>query len=290
MKEIHKQTLYTLKYTIFINGVPTDASGNVVVTANNTILGNATKTAGKTGEYTMILPVAMNDEETSINVTWTFTISSQTLVVDEVYQVVTPYIQWSDFYNDFASFNKSYEDYLEAEKVARYIINAYCGQDFGKREKTNEVDGSGDSALFLPEKLIYLNNVSWYEENTNVIYVDQDIPWETAADGWILRKRYDYYDMDPVRTDKTRFTRNHIYYIDGIWGWETVPSAISEAAKILVGSYVCPDVTYRNKYIESIKSGDWRIQFNKNAYEGTGDANVDNILESYRIHVAFGVI
>lgn len=289
MKEIHKQSLTTLKHTIFVNGVPTDASGNVTVTVDSNILGNATKTNGKVGEYTMLLPSSYNSVENIINVTWSFTVSSQNFVIEESYDVVTPYVEWIEFYSDFAGFGKTFEDYLEAEKVARYIINSYCGQSFGKREAVYEVDGSGGDALILPERLLELEDVSWYEE-PNVIYVDQEIPWEQSGDGWILRKRFDYSDPSPIKSDSIRFKRNHIYFIDGLWGWNSVPAEISEAAKILVGSYVCPDITYRNRYLESIKSGDWRIQISKAAWQGTGDANVDDILKDFRSFIAFGVI
>lgn len=216
-------------------------------------------------------------------------VQGRNITVQEYYVVVTPYIQWSDFYNDFSSAGKTYQDYLEAEKVARQVIDSYCGQSFGRITTTYEVDGSGDSSLTLPYRLINLLDVSWYED-PNVIHVDQDIPWELAADGWVLRKRFDYSDPDPVRSNKERFKRDHIYYIRGNWGWDGVPAGVGEAAKILAGSYVCPDITYRNRYLESIKSGDWRIQFSSEAWKGTGDAVVDEILDNYRTHMTFGVI
>lgn len=289
MKEIHKQSLTTLTHTIFVNGVPTDAAGTVAVTANSVLLGNAVKTTGKTGEYTILLPSTYNAVEGFIDVTWSFQLSSQNFVVEETYTVVTPYVHWINFYTDFSEFGKTFQDYIEAEQVARYIINSFCGQTFGKREAIYEIDGTGSDGLILPERLLELTDVSWYDD-PGVIYVDQDVIWELAGDGWILRQRFDYSDPDPLKVESIRFKRDHIYFIDGIWGWNSVPAEIMEAAKILVGSYVCPDITYRNRYLESIKSGDWRLQFNPSAWKGTGDANVDEILKDFRSFISFGVI
>lgn len=289
MKELYRQSLSTIKYTIFVNGVPTDAAGNVTVTVNSNILGNATKTTGKTGEYTMVLPPNYTSEEQYLDVTWSFAIGAHNFVITESYKVITPYIEWPDFYADFAQYSKTYDDYIEAEKVARYVINSFCGQKFGKIQATYDVEGNGNDGLILPERLLTLTDISWYED-PYVIYVEQDVPWELAADGWIIRKRQDYSDPDPVRTEFDTFKRNRKYFVEGVWGWKSVPAEIQEAAKILIGSYLCPDVTYRNKYLESIKSGDWRLQFSKQAWSGTGDANVDTILEDFRNYIAFGVI
>lgn len=289
MKEIYTQTPIKLRYTVYVDGVPTDPVANTVsVKVNDVSIGNATR--DEAGKYSISLPSSYNAAEGFIDVLWSFNISSSAYAVKEEYSVVTPYVGWDQFQAEFAQYNQTYADYQEAERVARYIIHAYCGQEFGKIIATYDVDGSGDDGLPLPKRLLSLTDVSWWEESENVIYVEEDITWEIAADGWLLRKRNEYRGLRIGAQASPRWPRNRIHMVEGTWGYKSVPAEIVQAARLLIKSYVCPDQAYRNKYIDNIKSGEWRIQYTPEAWAGTGDANVDDILKSFRLYPLIGVI
>jgi hypothetical protein len=53
---------------------------------------------------------------------------------------------------------------------------------------------------------------------------------------------------------------------------------------------MCQDHKYRDKYLQSIKMGDWRIQFHDLAFNGTGNATADKLLLDYRIYPGVGII
>jgi hypothetical protein len=77
------------------------------------------------------------------------------------------------------------------------------------------------------------------------------------------------------------FASGKYYTIHGAFGWESVPSKINYATMLLVRDYACSDDIYRRKGVVSINSGNWRMDFAKNAFDGTGNADVDRILGEY---------
>lgn len=287
MKEIYVQAPAKLNYTLFVEGVETDAVSNPMVSVNGISIGQSTKSS--TGKYSIDLPASYNAAEGFIDVVWTFNIGSSTYNVKDAYVIVTPYIEWSEFKDLFAQYNQTYNDYRKAERVARYVINSYCSQKFGKIQTTYYVDGSGDDGLILPERLAILNDVSW-DDGDNVIYTETDFEWQVVADGWILRRENEYRPARIGCDPYPRFKRNRSYIVFGTWGYLSVPAEVRQAAELLLNSYVCPDSSYRNHYIDNIKSGEWRIQYAGQAWAGTGDANVDMMLKEFRQTPMIGVI
>lgn len=303
MKEILANTISDVYYDVFKNGILTDATGDVTVSIfkNGVKLIDsaiATKVTGKTGKYSYTVPVSVSidsvvtgvvTEEGDLEIDWTFTISGNTLTVKEWYSVVTPYSPWS-YFNDAG---KSYADYLECERVARFIIDSYCGQNFGQRLTTYAVEGHGTQALQLPQRLQTLINIDYIQQ-----YPTRPGPivglgypsWEIASDGWVLRQQPNVINIDPVWQDKALFRRNMIYNVKGVWGYPSVPTPIEEASKILIANLMCQDHKYRDKYLQAISMGEWRLQFHDLAYAGTGDATVDRLLLDYRIYPGVGMI
>lgn len=304
MEEILVNTISDTYFDVFKNGVLTDATGNVTVSVfkggvklvDSAV---ATKVAGKVGKYSYTLPVSVVvdtetigvvTEETELELVWTFTVSGSTLSISKIYDVVTPYAPWS-YFNDAG---KAYSDYLECERVARYLINSYCGQQFGKRTTIFAVEGHGTNVLRLPWKLLSLTDVTYFNQVNprpgRVIGVVGNPYWEISSDGWTLRQQPNRVDIDPVWPHKNDFRRNTLYNISGVWGYGAVPTAIEEAAKILIANLMCQDHKYRDKYLQSIKMGEWRLQFHDLAFAGTGDATVDKLLSDYRNYPGVGLI
>lgn len=303
MKEILANTISDVYYDVFKNGVLTDATGNVLVSVfkNGVKLVDsavATKITGKVGKYSYTLPVSVTveailtgvvTEEAELELDWTFTVSSSTLTVKDYYNVVTPYSPWN-YFNDAG---KTYVEYLECERVARYTINSYCGQEFGSRTTTFAVEGAGTDNLRLPWRLRTLSDVQYLRARPirpgRVIGLGSPL-WELASDGWVLRLQPNRVEIDTVWNTRPFFTRNMLYNVNGIWGYNSVPGPISEASKILTANIMCQDHKYRDKFLQSIKMGDWRLQFHDLAWNGTGDATVDRLLLDYRIYPGVGII
>jgi hypothetical protein len=301
LKEILTNTIHEAKYTIFVGGVATDATGSVLVSVlkNGTeIVSDATAVHGVLGEYKYILPptitvgsdqIAVTAEETDLELVWSFTVSTYAITAIEKYSVATPYAYWIDFKD-----SATYTDFIQCERVARFIIHAYCGQTFGIKEATYPIEGHGASSLLLTSRIIEVDSVASVNSTPprpgEVVGFSNVMPWEIIADGWAIRQQPQHTKLDPVNKYAIKFRRNKIYDVTGVWGHESVPIAIQEAAKILVSDLLCADHKYRDKYLDNIKMGDWRLQFASKAFSGTGNVLADQLLKDYRLDPGIGLI
>jgi hypothetical protein len=308
MKELLINSLSNIKYKIHVEGVLTDATGNVLVTVSRgetKLIDNqiATAVSDTDGTYKYLLPsyVVIDDEtipvttaEGILEVVWTFTLNSNNFIVKEYYNVVTPYCSWEYFEPISPNTEPSYSDYLECERIARFIINSYCGQEFGQEYTTYAVEGHGTNSLALPRKLQTLDTVTWtgndIQRPGNVIKYNYPYAWEVVGSGWTIRQQPYARGIDPVYNINSRFIRNRTYNVAGVWGYQSVPTAVEEASKILTADFMCKEAKYRDKYLDNIKMGDWRIQFAAGAFNGTGNAKADDLLIDYRLMPGLGLI
>lgn len=296
MKELLVNNLSTVEYIIYVDGVATAADGLVVAKAflngaeTSTTL---TVTTPSTGKYKALVPMSMVLEEGSVRIEWSFALQSNPVILSEEYAVVTPYAPWSYFQS-----KTTYAEYLECERVARKIIDWYCGQTFGKIEATYAVEGSDTNGLRMPRRLFSLTEVRWQDVYTNPSVITAPSPydgwieysWELIADGWILRTPRSRSRIDAAYPTRFSFKRNTSYNVEGIWGYSSVPTNVEEAAKIIIANLLCKDQKYRDKYLESIATGDWDIKFMKEAFTGTGSVTADQLLKEYRMFPGIGVI
>lgn len=81
----------------------------------------------------------------------------------------------------------------------------------------------------------------------------------------------------------TPWKNDYPFEITGDWGYKTIPAEVKEAAKLLVNDYACMEIAYRDRYLESIKAADWRLQFSAQAWEATGNVRADQLLSEYVI-------
>ncbi len=87
----------------------------------------------------------------------------------------------------------------------------------------------------------------------------------------------------PPGSYRNVFFRDDVQYnITGLWGYHDVPEDVRQAARLLVADYSCDESLWRDRYINAIKAGDWRIDFNGEAFQGTGNVVADQILAAYR--------
>jgi hypothetical protein len=308
MKEILVNNISNVEYKIYVDGTLTDATGNVLVTVSKggvKVVDNQTATAvtDTDGIYRYLLPTTtvVDDEEISVTtvegileVTWSFAIGSNSLSITEYYSVVTPYCSWDYFAPSGSDSTPTYQDYLECERVARFIINSYCGQEFGQEYTTYAVEGHGTNSLALPRRLQTLDTVTWVNNpvtrSGEVIGWDYPYAWEIIGSGWTIRQQPYAHDLDVTHSHKSRFIRNRTYNVSGLWGYSALPTAVEEAAKILTADFMCKEAKYRDKYLDNIKMGDWRIQFAAGAFVGTGNVKVDHLLLDYRLSPGIGLI
>lgn len=233
------------------------------------------------------------NEEGVGQVVWTFTApgagSGNTHTDD--YEIVTPLLTTREVRKIYPQ--ATVEEANELEAAVRHLISSVTGQTFGKRTETLQIVGSGERSLKLPKRLISYTSVG----DPNFTY--NNAAFLIKGDGWYLKKIVTdpsdgsliKYALPEEVTDPIHYPfggdyyytyrKDIVYTISGTWGWESVPAAVREAAKLLVGDYACQEQQYRDKFIKTMTSGDWRFEFHSGAWQGTGNKRADQLLDAF---------
>jgi hypothetical protein len=203
-------------------------------------------------------------------------------VIKSYYDVVSPYatvqeIVASGNFNisDINARNyKSPTTIRDMESVARHVINAYTGRQFGRFYDTRTFDGTDKDRLYSDEHFSWVGAVSvvggdilYTETNGNEVEISPSGHLVSILDGG----------------ETLGFPEGYRYRVTGIYGEKSVPYDIQLAAKMLTIHYLCEDASKQNKYIEQTKFGESALKTNRLAFAGTGLMAVDRILEPYRI-------
>ncbi len=246
-----------------------------------------------TGVLSFDLPFHLVQNDKTLDVQWSFDYveSDSTYSYSNNFpvRVVTPILPL-DAIARILDVQESDESVAEIEKVVRKIIQAHTGQSFGKFVGTKSITGSGEPHLRLPARLLRLRKVNnsanllpnlvvrgdgWYIQNLN-----WGIP-PLKADFHGLHYLSNGVIEAPIGIKRYSWAENVEYVIDGDWGWDAVPGAVQEAARILINDYSCADSAYRDRYIQSVSAVDWRMEFNSGAYSETGNVKADQLLNNY---------
>jgi hypothetical protein len=70
-------------------------------------------------------------------------------------------------------------------------------------------------------------------------------------------------------------------------GYSKVPTDIVRATELLIHDIDCGKLDYYKRYIGAYNTDQFRIQFDKAVFEGTGNLIVDKILDKYRKPIEF---
>lgn len=240
-------------------------------------------------------PIAwpLNTHDATLKIVWKNASASFSRVT--YVEIVTPIVPLYVL-DDIFDLTTPDEDKYDAERLVRRIIEVYTGQNFGFFTGTKVVQGNDTTELAMPTPLITfaaMNDYSFEYEPTSFVI---------RGEGWFLAQRPGgYYTIKdsppdaildmfndgviiaPTAIKKPDFCFRSDYKITGDWGYSFVPTGVQEAAKILINDYACQDAAYRDKYLHSMKSADWRFEFNQGAFDGTGNVKADQLLEPYRL-------
>lgn len=259
-------------------------------------------------ELSFTLPFALARTDSEYEVHWQFeyTEDGQDYEYDEYtpLSVITPILPLSEI-KEILGEGSTDAEAEEVEKSVRYIIQAHTGQFFGKFIGKISVTGSGQNFLRLPRKLLTLNSINgsnhwvdsmtlrgagWYLKSKTLAFPP---PIRADWDGW-NEATYAYSGHVPIVAPNTKtlnkFLENVEYEIDGVWGWNAVPDAVQEAAKLLINDYACEDSQYRDRFLTSMSAADWRIQFHDGAFSNTGNVRANQLLAEYVLHRGWTVV
>jgi hypothetical protein len=265
----------------------------------------ATKIETDNGSYKINIPYHLTNRQKRLKVNWGYEINGESESHATFVEVVQPYCSIAEAIEDLGFGTdpsdpkyKTYHELVMAEKYARKVIDNFTGQRFCLYDDVQVVYGSGSDILLLPSKLntlheLYANDILLLDtlnEINNWNYVTQ-----IAESGFGIRiNRADMLDntvytangmVPPSINDHNSgvFIKNYRYRVQGKYGWSTVPDDIEIACIELMKDYFSKDSTWRAKYVKNVQSFDWKFEYNPEAYSGTGNVYVDQLLLPYVI-------
>lgn len=306
MHQIVRGTTELAEFEIYVNGKLSNADGNVVVSVTDATYGTVVGTSGNAvndpilGRYTFTLDSSYTSLNRVLRLQWNYTVGGKAVSSEDFYEVFTPYASVSsiiDYYNfgtrpadlDF----KSQQEIIMAERIARYQIDAYTGQSFGRYWGDQEVFGYHSDAIELTQRMVnvkklYENGVLVIDYTTDPIYNTFGYDVELSTTNKALRIVKNAQDViyegqyDPTILYYGRFRQHSRYKVYGEFGWSYVPQDINHCAVRLVGNLLSRDAQWRERYLKKVNLSEISFELADGAFNGTGDVIVDSILDSYR--------
>jgi hypothetical protein len=213
--------------------------------------------------------------------------SDEQILQDETYEIVRPYVDPSTK----ATTASDIAAYAINEEIARAVIDSVVPDGFYYKKKVLKFEGSGSDYLPIWDDVKKILSV--YENNMLV----EDRQYEVSPDKTaIIEKSTDNINraesaplvlpaassdsLDPQFVYRG-FGKTWDYRITVEHGYTTVPSDIVRATEMLIHDLECGKLDYYKRFISSYNTDQYRIQFDKGLFEGTGNIIVDKILSKY---------
>ena len=209
------------------------------------------------------------------------------IVSDTTYEIVRPYVNPTTK-GDTASDISAYAD---NEELARAIIDSIVGEGFYYKKKVLNFTGTGSDYLPIWDDVkkvltVYENN-KLVTDRTYEVTSDKTAIVEKSTDN-INRAESAPLVLPSASSDSLDpqfiyrgFGKTWDYRITVEYGHTSVPSYIVKATEMLVHDIECGKLDYYKRFISSYNTDQYRIQFDKGLFEGTGNILVDKILSKY---------
>jgi hypothetical protein len=214
---------------------------------------------------------------------------------DETYEVVRRYVNPSEE----APEEESLADYEKYEEIARAIIDSVIPEGFYYTKKIIETTGLG--ADYLPlwpdaKKLlkVYENNVLVYDSDYPELY---PVNFEITKDKSAITVKYAgtfnrsesapnvipaaYSDLLDMQFAYRGFVQTYDYIVVVEAGYANIPQDIVRATRLLIEDIACGKLDYYKRYMIYYSTDQFKIRFDDQVFEGTGNLIVDKILSKY---------
>lgn len=214
--------------------------------------------------------------------------TSANLIFEDFYEVRRPYTDP----NTKGTTATEIAAYAADEQLARAIIDSIVDGGFYYIKKDILATGNGSDFIAVWDKVVKINSV--YENNVLIT----SKTFELTKDGSAITQTYtgelnrsesapvllpaSSSDYTELIYGYTGFPREYDYRINTDVGYINVPSDIKRATELLVEDISCGRLDYYKRYIGSYNTDQFRIQFDKAVFQGTGNILVDKILEKYK--------
>jgi len=219
---------------------------------------------------------------------------------EENLDIIRPYVDPSKL----GSTASEIQEYKTLEMVARSIIDTIITDGFYNSKHIVQRSADGSDYFSIWESA---NRVLKVYENNALVY-DIDTP---ETNEFNFRVTYDNSAIERVIAE--RFNRSeqgaqqyprafgdlgysagsiavgfpkgwdYTFILDS--GYKAVPADVEYATKLLIEDLKCGKLDYYTRYVSSYNSDQFRIQFDKKLFEGTGNMIVDKILDKYAVTI-----
>jgi hypothetical protein len=192
------------------------------------------------------------------------------------------------------------EEYKTLEMVARSIIDTIIVDGFYNSKHIVQRNGDGSDYFAIWEDI---NKVLKVYENNELVYdVDQPgltpfefkVTFDNSAVERIITERYNREEQGAQQYPRSYGDLGYVPGINSVgfpkgWdytfvldiGYRALPPDVEYAAKLLIEDLKCGKLDYYTRYVTSYNSDQFKIQFDKKIFEGTGNMIVDKILDKY---------
>ena len=240
-------------------------------------------TAGDTIQYPL-----SSKYDTDYHVIITADLEDTEIIFDDVFSIVRPYVIPATL-GETAS---QIADYTRLEEIARAVIDSVIPEGFYYKKKVLETVGLG--ADYIPLWMDAKKILAVYENNllvtdrTYEITKDKTAITETVSD--MVNRNEQAPLIIPAATSDIvdanlpplrGFPNGYDYKFILESGYPSVPSDIARAATLLIDDIKCGRIDYYQRYITSYNTDQFKLQFDKRMFEGTGNIVVDKILSKY---------
>lgn len=271
-------------------------SGQVIVSSSGTIVD-----IDYPGEYQYIVPSQYLQYDRVFKIQWEYSVNSVPIKEIDYLYVVTPYCTVDEIAEELGFSMRSedanympYEKIQSAERLARMVIDTELGFSINKKQTTVSAYGSGADTITLSDRII---SISSLKENDELVV---DIPNNYSIFGFDIEVTETNYgirivppnpgddideqeEFDFTGLNKGRFRNGYRYDITGVFGFDYIPQEIKQCVFLLVNDLLCNDNTWRTKYVKKINSGQMSVELSSLAFNGTGNALVDSLLQKFKM-------
>jgi hypothetical protein len=220
----------------------------------------------------------------------------ENIVVEDVVDITRPYVDP----NSLGSTASEIAEYTQLEMVARSIIDTIVTDGFYNSKQIVQGVGQGSDYFSVWKDFnkilkVYENNILIYDFETPD---DNVYSFNITADNSGVQRFFDaeynrveqgaivlppaYGDLGSVGSGRiVDFPRGYDYIFVLDAGYKTVPADVEYATKLLIEDLKCGKLDYYKRYVTSYNTDQYKIEFDKSIFAGTGNMLVDKILDKY---------
>lgn len=218
-----------------------------------------------------------------------------TTVLNDNLDIIRPYVNS----NKLGTTASEIAEYRMLELVSRSIIDTIIPNGFYNHKQIIQAVGQGTDYFPLwhdANKIlkVYENNVLVYdiEDQENSLY-NFVITLDNSAIQRVIPEPYNRAEQSfpnlPVgRGDLGYYGYRSVGFPTGFdytfvvsTGYLTIPSDVEYATQTLMEDIKCGKLDYYKRYVTAYNTDQFRIQFDKSIFNGTGNMLVDKILDKY---------